>query len=90
MTVKWYIFISLTLLILNTIVQSIDPEIDKDYLRSNRDCGKLPRDTHSRIVNAFPSTERYPWAIGLLRLQESINKKHRYKNSCGGNIITKK
>ena len=90
MTVKWFIFISLTLLISNTIVQSIDPEIDKDYLRSNRDCGKLPRDTHSRIVNAFPSTERYPWAILVVRSQEATIGTATYTRFCAGSIITKK
>ena len=89
MTVKWFIFISLTLLILN-IVQSIDPEIDQDYLRRYPDCGKLPRDTHSRILNAVPSTERYPWAILVVRRQKTIIPMYRYTTYCGGSIITKK
>ena len=90
MTVKWFIFISLTLQILNTIVQSIDPEIDEEYLRRNPDCGKLPRDTHSRISNALPSTVRYPWAIYVVRRQKTINLMYRHTQYCGGSIITKK
>lgn len=60
--------------------------IDKDHLRLEPECGKLPAVGSGRISNAKESDRHYPWVVKVERKNDFTEMK---ETTCGGSIIRK-
>ena len=58
--------------------------IDIDHIKTEKECGQLPKISSGRIANAKESSRHYPWVVRTAR----VNIHFRVPIECSGSIIT--